>query len=99
MSFTYKLKLIAAHYGLAHQLRKTQEELRELDEAIEEHKIFHNPFTRAHIAEEIADVLVTCLQIMGLMGIDTSEVLARARFKANRQLWRIEEGKKKLRAE
>lgn len=34
-----------------------------------------------------------------LKGIDTGEVLARARFKANRQLWRIEEGKKELRRE
>lgn len=95
MSLEYKLHLIATHYGLRHQLEKTQEELRELDEAIEEHKHFHNPFTKAHIAEEVADVLVTCLQILDLMGISTEEVLARARFKVNRQLWRIEGEKKR----
>ncbi len=95
MSLEYKLHLIATHYGLRHQLEKTQEELCELHEAIEEHKRFHNPFTKAHIAEEVADVLVTCLQILDLMGISTEEVLARARFKVNRQLWRIEGEKKR----
>lgn len=91
MSLEYKLHLIATHYGLRHQLEKTQEELRELDAAIKEHKRFHNPFTKAHIAEEAADVFVTCMQILDLMGIGTDEILARARFKINRQLWRIAE--------
>lgn len=95
MSLEYKLRLLATHYGLRHQLDKTQEELRELDEAIEEHKRFHNPFTRAHIAEEVADVFVTCMQILALMSISTDEVLARARFKVNRQLWRIDAEEKK----
>lgn len=95
MSLEYKLHLIATHYGLRHQLEKTQEELRELHEAINEHRRFHNPFTKAHIAEEVADVFVTCMQILDLMNIGTDEVLARARFKVNRQLWRISEEKKR----
>lgn len=93
MSLEYKLHLIATHYGLRHQLEKTQEELRELHEAIDEHRRFHNPFTKAHIAEEVADVFVTCMQILDMMGIDTNEIIARAQFKINRQLWRIAEEK------
>ena len=89
-AFEMRLRFLGAHYGLRHQLEKTQEELLELDEAIEEHKQFHNELTRAHIAEEVADVLVTCKQILGLMGISENEILRRASFKVDRQIWRIE---------
>lgn len=88
-AFEVCIRHIGAHYGLRHQLEKTQEELRELDEAIEEHKQFHNELTKAHIAEEVADVLVTCKQILGLMGISENEILRRASFKVGRQIWRI----------
>lgn len=91
MSLEYKLHLIATHYGLRHQLEKTQEELRELDEAITHHVRYHNPFTKAHVAEEVADVFVTCMQILWLMGIRTDEIIARARYKTTRQMDRIAE--------
>lgn len=94
-AFEMRLRFLGAHYGLRHQLEKTQEELQELDEAIEEHKQFHNELTRAHIAEEVADVLVTCKQILGLMGIKENEILRRASFKVDRQLWRIEKENRK----
>ena len=91
MSLEYKLHLIAKHYGLRHQLEKTQEELRELDEAITHHVRYHNPFTKTHVAEEVADVFVTCKQILDLMGVSTEEVLAWARYKVTRQMDRIAE--------
>ena len=56
MGLKPRLAFLATHYGLRHQLGKLQEELVELSEAIDEHRQFHNPWTKAHIAEEIADV-------------------------------------------
>lgn len=92
-AFEVKLRFLATHYGLHHQLEKTQEELQELIEAINEHQQFHNDLTRAHIAEEVADVFVTCKQILGLMAISEYEILHRASYKVDRQLWRIESEK------
>lgn len=93
MSFVHRIKLLASHYGLYHQQDKLLEELHELEEAIGDHKQFPNPYTKAHVAEEMADVLVVCRQIMQIMDIPVSDIMSRANFKVNRQLWRIREGR------
>ncbi len=93
MGLKPRLAFLATHYGLRHQLGKLQEELVELSEAVEEHRQFHNPWTKAHIAEEIADVYVVARQIMHLMNIRPSEIADRAEFKVNRQMWRVEKEK------
>ena len=95
MGLKTRIAVLATHYGLRHQLEKLQEELRELDEAIDEQKQFHVPHTKAHIIEELADVYVVARQIMHLMNVRTSQVSDIVDFKVERQLWRIENEKTK----
>lgn len=93
MGLKTRLAYLATHYGLRHQLDKLQEELCELDEAIDEHRQFHNPYTKTHVAEELADVYVVARQIMYLMDIHVSEMVDRAEFKTDRQMWRLKRQK------
>lgn len=93
MALKPKIAHLATHYGLRHQLEKLQEELHELDEAIDEHRQFHIPHTKAHLIEELADVYVVARQIMWLMDVHTSQVSEIVDFKVDRQLWRIREGR------
>lgn len=93
MGLKPRLAFLATHYGLRHQLDKLQEELRELDEAIDEHRQFHIPHTKAHLVEELADVYVVARQIMHLMDVHTTQVSEIVDFKVDRQLWRIRENR------
>ena len=94
MGLKPRLAFLATHYGLRHQLGKLRDEIRELDDAILEHEQFHNPYTKAHIAEELADVYVVARQIMHLMNIQVSEMVDRAEFKTNRQMWRVQKNER-----
>ena len=93
MGLKTRLAYLATHYGLRHQLDKLQEELCELDEAIDEHRQFHIPHTKAHLVEELADVYVVARQIMYLMNVHTTQVSEIVDFKVDRQLWRIRENR------
>lgn len=98
-----KIQRIFKHYGELSQLKKTQEELRELDEAIQKlvdlrcqgndtrTTFFHTErdFLKDHIAEELADVRIMLDQIEYGLGIEKRCADWRE-FKIQRQLKRME---------
>lgn len=99
-----KIQRIFKHYGELSQLKKTQEELRELDEAIQKlvnlheddkRTTFYNTerdFLKDHIAEELADVRIMLDQIE--FGLRIEKRCSDWReFKLNRQLKRMEDEK------
>lgn len=98
----YLIKIIN-HYGIEHQLRKFQEEVFELNEAIITHELkksveYEIPLTeiigtREHIAEEIADVFNLVEQFMYFYNIDIQDVIEIKHKKIHRQLERIENEK------
>ena len=98
-----KIQRIFKHYGELSQLKKTQEELKELDDAIsqlitlelcavEKKRAFYKSNREClidHIAEELADVRIMLDQIE--YGLDIEKRCADWReFKIQRQLKRIE---------
>lgn len=98
----YLIKIIN-NYGIEHQLRKFQEEVFELNEAIITHELkksveYEIPLTeiigtREHIAEEIADVFNLVEQFMYFYNIDIQDVIEIKHKKIHRQLERIENEK------
>lgn len=96
-----KIQRIFKHYGEQSQLIKTQEELKELDEAIQKlidlnnedsrTSFYHSErdFLKDHIAEELADVRIMIDQIAFGLGIEKRCAEWRE-FKINRQLKRME---------
>ena len=96
-----KIQRIFKHYGEQSQLAKTQEELKELDEAIQKLVDLNNvdsrtsfydserDFLKDHIAEELADVRIMLDQIAFGLGIEKRCAEWRE-FKLNRQLKRME---------
>ena len=100
-----KIQRIFKHYGEQSQLMKTQEELRELDEAIQKLVDLRNDekrtalyqnerdFLKDHFAEELADVRIMLDQIEYGLGIEKRCADWRE-FKLNRQLKRMEDNVK-----
>lgn len=90
MDYETELHGIANHYGLAHQLRKTQEELHELDEAIRDHLATPTVKTREKVVEEVIDCEVMLEQVKHLMRLAEEELNIYREFKIRRQLNRID---------
>lgn len=87
-----RIKRIAVNYGLFHQLRKTQEELRELYEAIGSF-LNGEQGTLDHVIEECVDVEIMLEQIRLLLGRDSDDAFKAYRdYKLIRQIRRIENG-------
>ncbi len=88
-----KIKQIADHYKLEHQLGKTLEELSELSQEIRDYKFdLHmklDDITACRVVDEIADVRIMLAQLEYLIGIE-EEVRERIKLKADRQIKRIE---------
>lgn len=93
-----KLLYIINHYGISNQLRKFNEEVFELNEALIEHEILEDcglfkdsdeSETRQHIIEEIADVVVMLLQFKEHYYIGEKDIIKIMNEKVNRQLERI----------
>jgi hypothetical protein len=92
---------IINHYGLAKQLKYIHSEYFELDEAIIQREYpaiarDHKPyelieFEKAHIIEEIADIMVMLKQFQYYYGIEDSEIEKIMLEKIDRQLKRIDE--------
>ena len=92
-----KIQRIFKHYGEQSQLIKTQEELKELDEAIQKLIDLNNAdsrtsfykserdFLKDHVAEELADVRILLDQITFGLGIEKRCAEWRE-FKLNRQI-------------
>ena len=101
-----KIQRIFKHYGEQSQLKKTQEELKELDEAVQKLVDLNKPdidsrtsfyhsergFLKDHIAEELADVRIMLDQIAFGLGIEKRCAEWRE-FKLNRQIKRMEDEK------
>lgn len=79
------LQMIYNRYGYSNQCMKLVEECRELDTAI------HSQIN-TDMADEIADVLILCLQLCNAKEIG-DKVPERINYKITRQLERIREGK------
>ncbi|HIT95536.1 MAG TPA: hypothetical protein IAC45_00460 [Candidatus Aphodousia faecavium] len=98
-----KIQRIFKHYGEQSQLLKTQEELQELNGAIQKlvnlnkHKVdarssfYHRErdFLKDHVAEELADVRILLDQITFGLGIEKRCAEWRE-FKLNRQIKKME---------
>jgi len=88
-----KIKQIADHYKLEHQLGKALEELSELSSEIRDYKFdLHmeaDDITACRVVDEIADVRIMLAQLEYLIGIE-EEVRERIRLKTDRQIKRIE---------
>ncbi len=88
-----KIKQIADHYKLEHQLGKALEELSELSQEIRDYKFdLHmklDDITACRVVDEIADVRIMLAQLEYLIGIE-EEVRERIKLKADRQIKRIE---------
>jgi NTP pyrophosphatase (non-canonical NTP hydrolase) len=92
------LEKIIKYYGIDNQLRKFNEEVFELNEAIiryeeADYNWFENDITNTNyiknITEEIADVQVMLDQLQHYYEISEQDVLNMMKFKINRQLDRI----------
>jgi NTP pyrophosphatase (non-canonical NTP hydrolase) len=96
-----KLLKIIRHYGLKHQLRKLNEEVFELIEAIGD---YEEDYIRVdcdenfaqqmknHIEEEFADVMVLLSQIKHYYELDSEKIRKIMKHKINRQLDRMKRG-------
>lgn len=84
-----KLLKIINHYGVNHQLRKFQEEVFELNEAIINYESTHH-IKKDHIIEELADCCVMLFQFVEYYKIDYDDINKIAEQKVNRQLKRME---------
>lgn len=93
-----KCMAIFNHYGFAHQLDKTQEELSELSSAIDAMRLCSGngqryiPGLTAHdLMDELADTLIMATQLTQFCGAEW--VSDRIDYKLDRQLKRIKEEK------
>lgn len=84
-----KLLRIIRHYGLRNQLRKLNEEVFELIEAIRDTRFY---LSKNHIEEEFADVMVLLSQIKHFYNLDSEKIKEIMDYKINRQLERIKQG-------
>ena len=92
MTRAEKIEKIVSHYGADVQMGIAQEECAELIQAISKlRRRGMTPETRGHLAEEIADTLIVCLQMLDAFGLAAEmwEILDR---KLDRQLERIARG-------
>ena len=94
------LKIIS-FYGVMPQLKYFQSEVFELVEAVINRELHWNYDTEIqdikpldkHIAEEIADCMVMLKQFQYYYGIEDKEIEEVMKYKIDRQLERIKEGK------
>lgn len=87
----FRVKHLADHYGLDHQLDKLKEECGELREAIDIHKFAHTPQSKWALVCEIADVIFVSLQALYKLAIRQETIDAVIEFKYRRQLERIKD--------
>ena len=97
-----ELLQIMGHFGLKKQLRKLQEEIDELKEAIivydlKESVEYEIPLTeiigcKEHIAEEFIDVMILMKQIYYYLELNKCDLNKIEREKIERTLKRIEDG-------
>jgi len=89
-----KLKKIIEKYGVRNQLKKFNEEVFELTEAVIEYDETCHNFK--HVIEEISDVLVLLKQLQLWYEIDDKDIYDAMEYKVDRQLNRIAESEEHL---
>lgn len=83
-----ELQIMAQMYGAKNQSVKLCEELAEL--MVEMHRsIDGRPLDKAHVEEEMADVLLMMEQVIYLDGLDENKIRAIQKRKLNRQIARL----------
>ena len=87
------IEKIADHYGLAHQVCKTKEELQELYIALLDYQEDDSKENLEAVITEIADVEIMTLQLKYLLNV-TGKVEIEKTFKLRRQLDRMKEEKR-----
>lgn len=88
----FRVKHLADHYGLDHQLDKLKEECGELREAIDIHFFAHTPQSKWALLCEIADVIFVALQCLYKLATPMKTIDAIIEFKYRRQVERIKDG-------
>lgn len=90
----YRVKALADHYGLDHQLDKLLEEMDEVKGAIGTHRVINHPESKWEIICEMADVIFVMRQCLYKLGMTPDDIDAIISFKYARQKMRIIEFEK-----
>lgn len=90
----YRVKVLADHYGLDHQLGKLLEEMQEVSTAIDKHHMLNQPDSKWELVCEMADVIFVLRQCLYKLAVTPEDVEAIIAFKYARQRVRIIESEK-----
>lgn len=85
----YRVKALADHYGLDHQLGKLLEEMQEVSAAIDKHHMLNQPDSKWDLVCEMADVIFVLRQCLYKLGMTPDDIDAIIEFKYTRQKMRI----------
>lgn len=87
----YRVKALADHYGLDHQLGKLLEEMQEVSTAIDKHHMLNQPDSKWELVCEMADVIFVLRQCLYKLAVTTEDVETIIAFKYVRQQSRIKD--------
>ena len=90
----YRVKALADHYGLDHQLGKLLEEMQEVSTAIDKHHMLNQPDSKWELVCEMADVIFVLRQCLYKLAVTPQDVETIIAFKYARQKVRILESEK-----
>lgn len=90
----YRVKALADHYGLDHQLGKQVEEMQEVSTAIDKHHMLNQPDSKWELVCEMADVIFVLRQCLYKLAVTPEDVETIIAFKYARQMVRIIESEK-----
>lgn len=90
----YRVKALADHYGLDHQLGKLLEEMQEVSTAIDKHHMLNQPDSKWELVCEMADVIFVLRQCLYKLAVTPEDVEAIIAFKYAHQRVRIIESEK-----
>lgn len=90
----YRVKALADHYGLDHQLGKLLEEMQEVSTAIDKHHVLNQPDSKWELVCEMADVIFVLWQCLYKLAVTPEDVENIIAFKYARQKMRIIESEK-----
>lgn len=90
----YRVKALADHYGLDHQLGKLLEEMQEVSTAIDKHHMLNQPDSKWELVCEMADVIFVLRQCLYKLAVTPEDVETIIAFKYARQRVRIIESEK-----
>ena len=90
----YRVKALADHYGLDHQLGKLLEEMQEVSTAIDKHHMLNQPDSKWELVCEMADVIFVLRQCLYKLAVTPQDVETIIAFKYARQRVRIIESEK-----